>query len=161
MYTLLACPGWGSAIVEAMLESAGLPYAVEDLDPLKSAADRERLRALNPLVQIPTLLMPDGSAMTESAAITMHVGDHAPASGLVPAAGAYREGLWRQIEAAIEPRPWFLGSRFSALDIYLCVMTRWRPRRAWFPANCPKVNAIALAVDALPSLAKVWKRNFG
>src|SRR5215813_350416 len=87
MYTLIAHPGWGSSIVEAMLELARLPYKVEDLDPLKSAADRERLRALNPLVQIPTLRMPDGSIMTESAAIALHIADHAPASNLVPPAG--------------------------------------------------------------------------
>ena len=25
--------------------------------------------------------------------------------------------------------PWFLGERMSALDIFLCVMTRWTPKR--------------------------------
>jgi len=49
----------------------------------------------------------------------------------------------------------------GALDIHACAMTRWRPRRAWFGANTPKLAAIAARADALPALAGVWKRNFG
>ena len=72
----------------------------------------------------------------------------------------YRKRLWTQVEAAITPAPWFLGEQFSALDIYIYVMTRWRPRRAWFAEHCPKLEAIALACDADPRLAAVWARNF-
>ena len=85
-YTLLANPGTGSAIVEAALELAGLPYAIEPVDPWTAGASRERLRALNPLLQVPTLLLPDGGVITESAAMVLHVADRAPAAGLAPAA---------------------------------------------------------------------------
>ena len=43
MYTLYGKPGWGSVIVEAQLELAGLPYRIEDVDPLENDADRKRL----------------------------------------------------------------------------------------------------------------------
>ena len=55
---------------------------------------------------------------------------------------AYRQRLWRQLEREAG-QPWFLGDRFSALDIYLDVMTRWGPKRPWFEAETPKVFAIA------------------
>jgi GST-like protein len=206
MYTLYGKPGWGSVIVEAQLEIAGLPYRMEEVDPLESAADRERLAKFNSLAQLPTLILPDGKVMTESAAITLHLGDRAPGAGLVPSAGDetrdaflrwlvfivaniyptftvgddpsryvsdpaaqkelrvstenYKSRCWQMIESSIAPKPWFLGTRFSALDIYAGAMTRWRPQRAWFKENCPKIHGVALAADNAPHLSKAWRRNF-
>ena len=206
MYTLIAKPGWGSAIAEALLELSGLPYRVEDLEKDAQPVDSKRLTALNPLAQVPTLLLPNGAIMAESAAIALHFADRAPGAGLAPPPGdatrdaflrwlvfivanvypmytvgdfperfvsgeaagkelrastdAYRDKSWRIVEAAITPAPWFLGPRFSALDVYAKVMTHWRPRRDWFKANCPKLMSVALAADKEPRLAKVWQRNF-
>lgn len=206
MYTLYGKAGWGSVIAEAQLELAGLPYRIEEVDPLESAADRDRLAKFNPLAQLPTLILPDGQVMTESAAITLHIGDRAPQAGLVPPAGDktrdpflrwlvfivaniypmftvgddpsrfvadsiaqkelrastenYKSRSWQIVESSIEPQPWFLGTRFSALDIFAATITRWRPRREWYKANCPKLHGVALAADAEPRLAKVWQRNF-
>ncbi len=72
---------------------------------------------------------------------------------------AYAQRLWRQIESEAGA-PWFLGERLSALDIYVSVMTRWRPKRIWFEDETPRLAAIAHKVDALPALAEVWKRNY-
>lgn len=206
MYTLYGKAGWGSVIVEAQLELAGLPYRIEEVDPLERASDRDRLAKFNPLAQLPTLILPDGQVMTESAAITLHIGDRAPKAGLVPAAGDktrdpflrwlvfivaniypmftigddpsrfvadsiaqkelristenYKSRSWQVVESSIAPKPWFLGTRFSALDIFTATITRWRPRREWYKANCPKLHGVALAADAEPRLAKVWQRNF-
>jgi GST-like protein len=55
---------------------------------------------------------------------------------------------------------WFLGLRFSALDIYLAVMTRWRPRRPWFAEHLPVLHGIAARAETRPELAQVWRRNF-
>jgi GST-like protein len=206
MYKLYARPGWGSTIVEAQLAWYGLPFQIEDVDDLfASAAAREHLAPVNPLAQVPTLILPDGQIMTESAAITLYLADVTKNAELVPApdektrpaflrwlvflvanlyptftyiddparfvaveaaqqpfaesVGAYRQRLWGQM-AADAGSPWFLGDRFSALDIYLAVMTRWRPRRQWFADNCPQLHAIALGADGEPRLAAVWKRNF-
>lgn len=71
----------------------------------------------------------------------------------------YQKTLWRMVEAEAGA-PWFLGERFSALDIYLCAMTRWRPRRPWFDENAPKLAAIADRCDELPKLKQVWLRNY-
>ena len=65
-----------------------------------------------------------------------------------------------QLEAAAGA-PWFLGGQASALDLYVAVMTWWRPGRTWFGEHCPKLAAIAKAVDARPALRPVWKANVG
>lgn len=71
----------------------------------------------------------------------------------------YQKTLWRMVEAEAR-EPWFLGERFSALDIYLCAMTRWRPNRPWFEENTPKLVVAADRCNALPKLAGVWLRNY-
>lgn len=86
MYTLYAAPGTGSVISEIMLTLAGVPYAVEPIDPEANPADRDLLRHVNPLAQLPTLVLPDGAVMTESAAIALHLADVAPEAGLAPPA---------------------------------------------------------------------------
>lgn len=205
-YTLWGRPGWGSALVEAQLDWYGLPYTYEAVDDLfKSPEARARLEKVNPLAQVPTLVLPDGSVMSESAAITLLLADITGQDSLVPGPGAperakflrwlvflvaniyptftyaddpsrfvsvgaardpfraatdaYAQRLWKQVEGAAGA-PWFLGERFSALDIYVGVMTRWRPRRGWFETETPRLFAIARRVDARPELVPVWQRNY-
>jgi GST-like protein len=75
------------------------------------------------------------------------------------ATDAHRQKLWHQLEAAARG-PWFLGARFSLLDVYIGAMTRWRPGRAWFADACPRLTAIALAIDDDPRLRALWAANF-
>ena len=198
-------PGWGSAIVEAQLDWYGLPYDFERVgDLFKSAESRQRLSAVNPLAQIPTLVLADGTVLTESAAITLHLAELTGSDSLVPSAGdaarvpflrwlvflvanvyptytygdeparfvdgaeaaqsfrshvdAYAKKLYSQLESAAGA-PWFLGERFSALDIYICVMTRWRPKREWFATITPNLAAIAARTEQVPQLTACWSRN--
>ena len=205
-YVLHGNPGWGSAIVEAQLAWYGLPFRSEDVgDVFESEEARQRLRPLNPLAQVPTLVLPDGQVMTESAAITLHLADRVGRDDLVPGPAAperaaflrwlvflvanvyptftygdvptrfvkdeaaakgfraeidaYEQRLWTAVEAAAAA-PWFLGQRLSAIDLFLAVMTHWRPRRAWFAQHAPKLHAAALAAEALPAVAPVLARHF-
>lgn len=214
MYRLYARRGWGSALVEAQLAALGLEFGLIELgDLFRDAEARARLAPHNPITQVPTLLLPDGQVMTESAAITLHLADATGSALFVPTAGeavrprflrwlvflvanvyptftygddparfvaveaarerfaadlgAYTQRLWRAVEAEAGA-PWFLGARFSALDLYIAVMTHWflGPRepgqhpRDWFAAHCPKLHAIALAADARAEIAAVLARNF-
>jgi GST-like protein len=198
-------PGWGSGIVEAQLDWYGLEYDFERVGNLfKEAQGRQRLGAVNPLAQVPTLVLGDGAVLTESAAITLHLAELMGTDSLVPASGdaaratflrwlvyfvanvyptytygdeparfvdgaeaqqsfrshvdAYAKRLYSVLEG-VAGAPWFLGERFSALDIYVCVMTRWRPKRPWFATNTPNLTAIALRTEQLPQLAACWARN--
>jgi GST-like protein len=198
-------PGWGSAIVEAQLDWYGLEYDFERVGNLfESAESRQRLSAVNPLAQIPTLQLADGTVLAESAAITLHLAEITSLDSLVPRAGdaarwpflrwlvflvanvyptytygdqpsrfvdgaeaqqsfrshvdAYAKKLYAILESAAGA-PWFLGERFSALDIYVCVMTRWRPKREWFATSTPNLAAIAARTEQVPQLVGCWRRN--
>ena len=83
---LLGCLGCGSAIVEAMLALAKIPYTYEEVDYGEGSPTRPRLLDVNPLGQVPSLVLPDGSVMTESAAIAFYINDLKPKVGLMPAA---------------------------------------------------------------------------
>src|ERR1700754_4381364 len=83
-HRLIGNPGCGSAIGEAGLALSGLPYETEMLDICQPGPERDRLFQLNPLGQVPVLILPDGSVMTESAAMVLHVIDLAPGAGLAP-----------------------------------------------------------------------------
>ncbi len=72
----------------------------------------------------------------------------------------FQRELWRQFEGQIGDGDWVLGDHSSALDMYVAIMSRWEPRRAWIVAHCPRIHAIALRADALPHLAPVIARNF-
>ncbi|SFD26404.1 glutathione S-transferase family protein [Collimonas sp. OK412] len=90
MYTLYGFKGSGSAVVELALELAGLPYRLVEAASWEPGSALEELQQLNPLRQIPTLQLPDGSILTESAAILLHLGLAHPAAGLLPAAETQR-----------------------------------------------------------------------
>lgn len=87
-FTLHGRPGWGSVLIEAQLDALGLPYEYREVpDLFKSEAGRRELAPLNPLSQVPTLVLPDGTVMTESAAITLHLADASGRDDFVPPPG--------------------------------------------------------------------------
>jgi GST-like protein len=84
MYTLYGFQGSGSAAVEMALELADLPFKIVDAASWEPNSSIQELETINPLKQIPTLVLPDGSILTESAAILIHLGLTHPASGILP-----------------------------------------------------------------------------
>lgn len=64
-----------------------------------------------------------------------------------------RKKIWHYFEEHAR-EPYFLGSEFSLIDIYLKVMTTWRPGPEWFAKETPKLFAIAERVQKDPRLAK-------
>ena len=205
-HLLLGCKGCGNVIVEAAFNLAGIPVDCEEVDYSDDSPTRPRLLQFNPLGQVPTLVLPDGTVMTESLAMLHYIDDVAPQAGLIPPKGdplrpvfyrwavflvaavyptytygddprkwvadeaaakllrestdEHRKRLWAQIERQADA-PWFLGERFSALDLYVAAMTRWRPGVLWFAKNTPKCVAIAQRAAGLPAVAPVLARNFG
>lgn len=84
---LYGVPAWGSAIVETMRALVGEPYDFVDVEGFDHpGAAQDRLAAVNPLRQVPTLMLDDGEVLTETAAIALWLaGRHA---GLAPAPGS-------------------------------------------------------------------------
>jgi GST-like protein len=84
MYTLYGKKGSGSASTEAALEITGAPYRIVETASWEPNDAFQELLRINPLGQIPTLVLPDGSVLSESAAILIYMGDTYPESGLLP-----------------------------------------------------------------------------
>ena len=79
MIKVYGVPGWGSAISEVMLTLAEIPYTFINVDGFDSdGPSRELLKKMNPLCQIPTLRLENGSVMTETAAIALMILDRRP-----------------------------------------------------------------------------------
>jgi len=89
-YTLYGSRGSGSAAVEAGLELCGLPFRSVRASTWEADSAQAELRRVNPLGQIPTLVLPDGGVLTESAAILIHLGLQARPGLLLPADAAAR-----------------------------------------------------------------------
>lgn len=204
-YELISSKGCGSAMIEMALALANLPHRVTVLPYLEAGPGRDRLLSLNPLGQVPTLILPDGAVMTESAAMILHIDDVAPQARLVPPddreqrarffnllivlvgaiyptftfgddpklfgldeaasatlraqTDARRMRVWQHVETLLSPSPYAMGPELTAIDLYLAVMTSWRPGHAWFADNCPKLNAAAAAAMRNPVIAEVIERN--
>ena len=82
--TLYGAAGSGSAAIEAALVLCGADYRVVTAATWEADSALDELRRANPLQQIPTLVLADGSVLTESAAILIHLGLTYPASNLLP-----------------------------------------------------------------------------
>jgi GST-like protein len=81
---LLTAKGGGGLIVEAAYALAGVPLDIEDVEWDEVGPHSARIAPLNPLGQVPTLLLPGGAVMTESAAILLELSERAPHAKLAP-----------------------------------------------------------------------------
>ena len=84
MYTLYGKAGSGSAAVEAALVVAHEPFRIVETASWAQNDAYADLLEVNPLGQVPTLVQDDGSALSESAAILIHLGTAHPDSKLLP-----------------------------------------------------------------------------
>ena len=206
MMKLYGNPGWGSVIIEAQFFWYGMEYEFITVgDVFRDEDARKKLEAVNPLAQMPTLVLPNGKILTESAAITLSLGEMTGHDSIVPPLNSpdridflrwllfintniyptynyadlparfvpleeahegfkdtvtdYSKKLYKILDEQVRG-PWFLGERFSALDIYIASMTHWRPGPEWFTAECPSLSRICTAVKNMPRFGKVWKTNF-
>src|SRR5215470_18378493 len=85
MLTLYGARGSGAAAIEAALILIGLPCRSVEAATWLPGPGLEELKSVNPLGQIPTLLLEGGSVVSESAAILIHLGLAYPEAGLLPA----------------------------------------------------------------------------
>jgi GST-like protein len=89
-HVLFGSRGSGSAAIEIALNMCGLPFRHVRASLWEPDSAVDELAKANPLRQIPTLVLPDGSVLTESAAILIHLGLAHPAGALLPVAPSAR-----------------------------------------------------------------------
>ena len=134
MFKLYAKKGAGSAAVEAVLALCGAPHEIVDLQRDSSGAFPAVLNRVNPKGEVPTLVLPDDSIMTESAAILIHLADIFPQAGLAPA-----------VLSPLRPRylRWML---FLATTVYMSDLRMYYPERYTAdPAAAAGIKAKAVA----------------
>lgn len=84
-YIVYGEPYSGSFMVEAALAEAGQTYDIFDIDFSGSVPDS--YRAINPSAKIPALRFPDGTFITQSAAILLALAETHPQARLLPPPG--------------------------------------------------------------------------
>lgn len=134
MFKLYAKKGAGSVAVEAVLAVCGAEYQIEDLRRDANGAFPAILHSVNARGEVPSLVLPDGSIMTESAAILIHLADIFPQAGLAPANSS-----------PLRPRylRWML---FLATTVYMSDLRMYYPARyTTDPAGAAGIKAKAIA----------------
>ena len=92
MYTLHWSPNTGAFAPHAALSEAGADYRLVEVDLYANEHHEPEFLALNPRAQVPVLTLPDGTVMTESAAMVMHLADCHSEAGLLPPVGTTARG---------------------------------------------------------------------
>jgi GST-like protein len=141
-YVLYGFAGSGSAAIEAALEWAGVRYRIISAASWEPGAGLEALKRVNPLAQIPTLVLPDGAVLTESAAILIHLGLAYPQSQLLPAKAPARA---QAIRALV----------FIAANCYAAVSVSDFPERWCSECDDATVERVRLAARA--QLHRAWE----
>lgn len=141
MYTLFGFKGSGSASVECALELTGAPYRIVEAASWEQNDALSELARVNPLKQIPTLQLPDGGVLSESAAILMHLGFAFPHSGLLPDDPGPRDQALR-------------GLVYIAANCYSCITVIDYPER--FTTQTDDAARTAVREGATDRLHRHW-----
>jgi GST-like protein len=63
---------------------------------------------------------------------------------------------WRIMGGQVNPGRYILGDELSVLDLYVAVVSRFKPRRRKLYEVAPKLGEAVKRVDADPRLAELW-----
>jgi glutathione S-transferase len=148
MYKIYCRKGAGSVAVEAMLAQCGAIYAVHDLERNPDGTFPDFFHRINPRAEVPTLMLPDDSIMTESAAMLIHLADTHPDARLSPA-------IWSP------KRPRFLRwMLYLATTLYMSDLRMFYPER--YTIGDEGVAAIkAKAIAGMASEFKIYADALG
>jgi GST-like protein len=118
-YIIYGRPATGSVPIEAALLLIGVPHELkEPAHPENPGGlSAEEMHRINPMQQLPALVLPNGEVMTESAAILIHLADSHPEARLAPAPGDPRRAAFLR---------WMV---FVSAQIYALVWARDDPMR--------------------------------
>ena len=137
MLKMFGAAGSGSVPIEATLTLLGIPYEVIEAVTWEDEAARELVETVNPLRQVPALVLPSGEIMTESAAILIYLADLHPQARLAPGLSDCRRAQYLRwmtyVSAAIYALVWIMDDPARIVadkEQSLTVTNRIRDRRA-------------------------------
>ena len=88
MYLLYWAADTGALAPQVILEEVAADYELVVLDYDAHEETQTDFLALNPRGQIPALMLPDGTVISESAAMVLHIADAHPEANLLPPLGS-------------------------------------------------------------------------
>jgi glutathione S-transferase len=116
-YRLYNRKGSGGYVVEAALALADASYDVIEHPSKAGTPLPDSFRDTNPWRQVPTLILPDGSVMTETSAILIHLAACFPEKNLAPPPGSSAHAAFLR---------WII---FANVNVYEAVLRRVYPLR--------------------------------
>lgn len=207
MYKLYDGQATSGVTARAALAEIEAPFDLVEIDLGAGAQRSDEYARINPCQQVPALVLPNGSVLTECIAILMHLADAHPeaslappcgsveraqinrwlsffvmniygpeylrmrpafyttdpsgAAGIAEAATAYLVRHYSLFEAALGVGPYFLGDRFSILDIYVWMITQWWGDYEGMRRDWPKTYGLVTTVMARPKIKPVHDEHFG
>ncbi|NQV43799.1 MAG: glutathione S-transferase family protein [Rhodospirillales bacterium] len=93
MYTLYWAPGCGSFAPHAALNEVRAQFDLIEVDLDSNQHHTPEFLAINPRAQVPVLALSDGTVITESVAMMMHIADCHPQFVLMPQIGEARRAM--------------------------------------------------------------------
>lgn len=94
MYTLYWSHNSASAVAHYCLEEAGAKYETVLVDMDTQAHKQADYLKINPAGKLPAMKLPDGSVISECAAMSLLIADRHPQSGLAPAVDDAKRGAF-------------------------------------------------------------------
>ncbi len=88
MYKLYGTTHTSTCAAKAALSEAGAAFEEVEITTRAGKHLTEEYRQINPRQQVPSLMLPDGSIMTEGPAILLHIADAHPGARLAPPPGS-------------------------------------------------------------------------
>lgn len=141
-YIVYGSAGSGSVAVEAALTLIGTPWRLEDQRSWKDLASSAQAARINPMRQVPALILPSGELMTESAAILMWLAEAHPGADLAPP----------RFDGDMRPR-FLRWMAFIAAQVYALYWVRDVPSRL---AEDKAAEAVILERTAA-RIAEAWR----
>jgi glutathione S-transferase len=115
-YRLYGRQGAGSLAPQMLLEEIGAAYELVWVS--KAPAEIEAFRHISPAAKIPVLMLPDGTVVSESAAILIHLTNAHPAAALAPVAGSSAHAHFLQWMVFLSANAYEAALRFHYPDRY-------------------------------------------
>ncbi len=143
MHRLYGSRGSGSAAIEVALRACALRYRVIRASEWEADSAIDELARFNPLRQVPCLVLPDATVLTESAAILIHLGLQMPGSGLLPQASGTQACAQAHAQAHPETPSQAQAIRglvFIAANCYAAISVADYPQR-WTTASTKPAQA--------------------
>ena len=88
MYKLYGTKHTSTCAIKAALTEAGAPFKEVEITTRANQHLTEAYRLINQRQQVPSLMLPDGSIMTEGPAMLLHIADAHPEAGFAPPPGS-------------------------------------------------------------------------